>query len=76
MPHLLIIDDNPAIGTALVAAAQSWLNLTGTGKIVQAALDAVNTTDYQTATTLYFALTTGSTAAATADIFVYGTVLD
>lgn len=63
-------------GTALVAAAQSWLNLSAANKIVQATLDAVNATDSQSAATLYFALTTGSTAAATADIFVYGTVLD
>lgn len=63
-------------GTALVAAGQSWLNLSAANKIVQATLEAVNTTDSQSATPLYFSLTTGSTAAATADIFVYGTILD
>lgn len=62
-------------GTAIVAASQSWVTLTTTNKIVSATLAAVATTDAQSATP-YFALTTGSTAAATADIYIFGTILD
>lgn len=62
-------------GTALVAAAQSWLGLTATGKMVDATMAAVNGTDVQTATPV-LSLTTGSTAAVTADVFVYGYIMD
>lgn len=62
-------------GSALVAAAQSWLGMSGAGKIQVATPAAVNTTDFQTATPI-LSLTTGSTAACTADIYVYGLVLD
>lgn len=62
-------------GSALIAAAQSWINLSVTGKIVNAALAAVLGTDIQTATPV-LSLSTGSTAAATADIFIYGLILD
>lgn len=62
-------------GTPLVAAVQVWTNLTGSGKIVDATLPAVIGTDAQTATPI-FALTTGSTGAATADIIIFGYALD
>ena len=62
-------------GSALVAAAQSWINLSGAGKIVDATLEAVVGTDEQTATPI-LSLTTGSTAAVTADISVYGYALN
>lgn len=62
-------------GTPLIGAAQSWVVLTGSGKIVQATLAAVIATDAQSAVPI-LSLTTGSTAAATADLFVYGYVVD
>lgn len=62
-------------GTALVAAAQSWVSLSGAGKAVKATLAAAADTDTQSAD-LYLSLTTGSTAAATADIYVYGYCTD
>lgn len=62
-------------GSALVAATQSWLGLSGAGKIQQAALAAVVGTDAQSATPI-LSLTTGSTAACTADIFIFGVILD
>lgn len=61
-------------GTALVAAAQSWVTLTGSGKSVRATVASAAETDFQTATP-FFSLTTGSTAAATADIYIYGYVV-
>ena len=59
-------------GTAIVAAAQSWLNLSAANKVVIATLAAVAGTDAQTSTTQYFSLTTGSAAACRADVYVYG----
>lgn len=62
-------------GAALVAAAQSWLGLSAAGKTVTPTIAAVSLTDLQTATPI-LSLTTGSTAACTADIFIFGYVLD
>jgi len=62
-------------GTALVAAGQSWLGLSAIGKMVDATVAGVNVTDVQTATPI-LSLTTGSTAAATADVFLYGYIMD
>lgn len=62
-------------GTALVGVAQSWVTLTAAGKMVDATLAAVIATDVQSATPI-LSLTTGSTAAVTADVFVYGVVVD
>lgn len=59
-------------GTAIVGAAQSWLNLSASNKVVIATLAAVAGTDAQTSTTQYLSLTTGSTAACRADVYVYG----
>jgi hypothetical protein len=62
-------------GTALVAAGQSWLGLSANGKMVDATVAGVNVTDVQTATPI-LSLTTGSTAAVTADVFLYGFIMD
>lgn len=62
-------------GTALVAAGQSWLPLSAANKLVTATLAAVVGTDSQTATPI-LSLTTGSTAAVTADVFAWGYILD
>lgn len=62
-------------GTPLVASTQSWLGLSGVGKIVNATLPAVIGTDFQTATPI-LSLTTGSIAAITADILIYGCIVD
>lgn len=62
-------------GSALIAAGQSWVALTGAGKIVDATLGAVLATDAQSASPI-LSLSTGSTAAATADLFLFGVVVD
>ena len=62
-------------GSALVASGQSWANLTAAGKMVDATVAAVNGTDAQSATP-YLSLTTGNSAALTADLFLFGDVLD
>ena len=61
-------------GDILVAAAQSWVTLAN-GIIVQAALAALVGTNLESATP-NLSLTTGSTAACTADIFLYGMPID
>jgi hypothetical protein len=70
--------DKPA-GGIFVAAAQSWVNMTGAGKIVRPALAALialaTATDVQTLTP-YFSLSTGNTGALTARISIYGLPLD
>lgn len=60
-------------GTALVAAGQLWAALSALGKIIDLTLAAL--TDAQTATPI-LSLTTAAGGAATADVFVYGVVLD
>lgn len=62
-------------GVALIAAAQSWIGLSGAGKTTSATLAAVISTDAQSATPI-LALTTGSTATATADVFIVGYIVD
>lgn len=62
-------------GTPIVAAAQSWLGLSGAGKIVVAALEAILATDVQTATPI-LSLSTGSTGAVTGDVYIFGYPLD
>lgn len=61
-------------GNALVATAQSWVAL-ATGVNVVPTIAAVAATTVLDPT-LYVSLTTGSTAACTADIFVYGYSVD
>jgi hypothetical protein len=60
-------------GSAVVAATQSWVTL-ASGILVNAAIEAI--TAILSSGTMYLSLTTGSTAAATADVFVYGVILD
>jgi hypothetical protein len=57
-------------GDQLVALAQSWVTLAA-GVIVQPTLAALIATNLETATPI-LSLTTGSTGACTADIFIYG----
>jgi hypothetical protein len=61
-------------GTAVVAAAQSWITLTGTLGYIGATLAALGAA--LSATPLYLSLTTGSTAAVTGDVFIYGIIVD
>lgn len=58
-------------GTAIVSAAQSWLGMTAAdvGVIATVAVPV------SSATPLILSLTSGSTAAVTADVYVYGIVL-
>jgi hypothetical protein len=58
-------------GNALVAAGQSWNGLSGAGKMVDATIAAVGLTDSHTQTPV-LSLTNGSTAAVTADLFIFG----
>jgi hypothetical protein len=60
-------------GSALIGAVQSWVTL-ASGVTVPATIAI--TTSILTATPLYLSLTTGSTAAVTADVFVFGYILD
>lgn len=57
-------------GSAVVTAAQSWVTL-ASGVIVSASLAGLDATTLL-ANTLILSLTTGSTAAVTADVFCYG----
>lgn len=57
-------------GNALVAAAQIWVTL-ASGVMVNATLAAVALTALGSATPI-LSLTTGSTAACTADLYIYG----
>lgn len=62
-------------GSAIVAVGQSWLGLSGAAKITEATLAALVGTDLLTATPI-LSLSTGSTAAITADLFLFGVVID
>ncbi len=59
-------------GTALVAAGQSWAALTGANTSVLATLA---TQAVQTAAP-YLSLTTGNTGALTANLYIYGIIVD
>lgn len=61
-------------GDALVAATQAWTTLAA-GITVNAVLAAIAGTAIESATP-YLALSTGSTAACTADIFIFGVCID
>lgn len=58
-----------------VAATQVYTALTAAAKFVDLTLTALCGTDVFTATTLYLSLTTGQGVAATADIFIFGDVV-
>lgn len=60
-------------GTALVAAGQLWAAVSALAKVLDLTLAAL--TDSQTATPI-LSLTTAAGGAATADVFIYGVVLD
>lgn len=60
-------------GTDIVAASQSWLGISGSNKIVSATIEAMPDALFNTP---YLSLTTGSTAACVAVIFIYGIQLD
>lgn len=62
-------------GSVMVSAAQSWLGLSGAAKMVTATLAALLGTDVLSATPI-LSLTTGSTGAVTADVFIFGVVVD
>lgn len=62
-------------GDAMVGVGQSWVLLTGAGKTVDGTIAAIALTDSHSQTP-YLSLTTGSTAAATADIFIFGDIID
>lgn len=62
-------------GNQIVALAQSWLGLSGAGKMQDASIAAIVNTDIQTATP-FLSLTTGSTGAVTGDVFIFGLILD
>lgn len=62
-------------GNQLVASTQSWLGMSGAGKVQDATLAAIVATDFQTATPI-LSLTVGSTAAVVGDTYIYGMILD
>lgn len=64
-----------ATGSALVAASQAWTSITAAGKLQTVTLGNPIAVDLQTATPA-LSLTTGSTTAATADMFIFGNVVD
>lgn len=59
-------------GTAVVAAGQVYSALTTSAKTLSLTL---NNTDVRTGANLYLSLTTGQGAAATADVYVFGTAI-
>ncbi len=62
--------------TAIVANTQVYSALTAASKYVDLTLGALLTTDVRTETTLYLSLTTGQGGAATADVYIFGDMLD
>lgn len=62
-------------GTVVVAAAQLYSALTAAAKWLALTLAAIVGTDRRTEQTLYFALTTAQGGAATADIYIFGTII-
>ncbi len=61
-------------GNAIVSVAQSWVTLAAGVNVVPTLAAVVATTVLDP--TVYLSLTTGSTAACTADIFIYGYIVD
>ena len=61
-------------GNALVAAAQNWVTLAANVNVVATLAAVANTA--LCSTTPFLSLTTGSTAAITADVFIVGYVID
>lgn len=69
-----VYDASAKGGNALVATAQSWVALAANVNVVATLAAVVNTA--LLSDTPYLSLTTGSTAACTADIFIFGVVID
>lgn len=61
-------------GDAILAAAQSWASLTGAGTATIASLANI-ISKFETATPI-LSLSTGNTGALTADLFIYGAIVD
>jgi len=62
-------------GNAIVGVAQSWVTLAANVNVT-ATLAALVQTTLTSSATVYLSLTTGSTAAVTADVFIFGYVID
>lgn len=71
-----VYDTASKAGLPLVAAVQSWVALTGAAKMVAATVANLLGTDVSSTGAAFLSLTTGSTAAVTGDLFIYGVVLD
>jgi hypothetical protein len=69
-----VYDTASKAGNAIIAAGQSWVTLAASVNVV-GTLAAVNNTALLTATP-FLSLSTGSTAACTADFFIVGYVID
>lgn len=69
-----IYDAPSKSGNVVVGVGQSWVTLATNVNVVPTTAAAVATTVLTTP--LYLSLTTGSTTACTADIFVYGYIID
>lgn len=65
-----VYDGAGKTGNIMVAAAQSWVTL-ASGIIITATLAALTSTTLLTATPI-LSLSTGSTAACTADVYIFG----
>lgn len=63
-------------GTAIVAAAQTYAGLTAGGKYIDLTLAAVLGTDLLEVTPVYLSLTTAQGAAAIADVYIFGDILE
>ena len=63
-------------GTTVVAATQVYTLLTGSTKWIDLTLASGVTGDILTAGTIYLSLTTSQGGAATADIYIFGDILD
>lgn len=59
-------------GTAVVAAAQVYSGLTGSGLVLNPTISALGGTTAWTVGTIYLALTTGQGGAATCNVAIYG----
>lgn len=70
-----IYDSAAKAGNALIAAAQVWSALTGASTLQTATLAAIASTIVSSATP-FLSLTTGNTGALTADVFIWGVVVD
>jgi hypothetical protein len=61
--------------TPVVGATQVYSGLTGSTKYLDMTLAAILTTDVRTESTLFFSLTTAQGTGATADLYIFGDVI-